>query len=232
MHEEHRKRMIDKLFKGKEILSDHEILEILLFYSIPRKNVNEVAHRLLDKYGSLKNCLSADKEDYLQIDGIGLKTADFLIIIGQVYKRIQDFRNKVPLIFTRENGVQMLKNCYRYLDEEKLIFIFLDGNSKVVLTKVLVKAEVCGDVDGYMSHLLKGAVVKRPYAVVISQNRLSGDCMPNEEDDRITEKVYMALRLQNIHLSDHIIIAGDNAYSYRDSGKLKTIAIVMDRFLF
>ena len=83
MHEGHRKRMIDKLLSDPNVLSDHELLEILLFYAIPRKNVNETAHNLLDALGNLQNVFSCDHESLADIDGIGDRSAALFVLINQ-----------------------------------------------------------------------------------------------------------------------------------------------------
>ena len=90
MHEGHRKRLIQKLLDKKEVLSDHELLEILLFFAIPRKNVNEEAHRLIDDFGSLKNVLNVDADTLESVEGIGEKSAVFLSLIGEIYRRADE----------------------------------------------------------------------------------------------------------------------------------------------
>ena len=97
MHEGHRQRLISKLIEGKTLLSDHEILEILLFYAIPRKNVNELAHKLITAFGSLQGCLDADYDSLLTVDGVGPKTATLIVTFGEILKRVNSSEDKKNL---------------------------------------------------------------------------------------------------------------------------------------
>ena len=78
MHEGHRQRMIARLEDHEESLLDHELLEILLFNAIPRKNTNEIAHALLEKFGSLSAIATAETKSIATVKGVGESTAAYL----------------------------------------------------------------------------------------------------------------------------------------------------------
>lgn len=222
MHEGHRQRLISKLIEGNTLLSDHEILEILLFYSIPRKNVNELAHRILDNFGTLKACLEADYHSLLVIKGVGHKTATFLVTIGEIFKRSMIDKNQLPTIFNYDNCKKMLIDSFKPFEEEKFVAFYLNKQGEIILRKIF-----CSHSDNMVNidigELLKGTLVKKPHSVVICHNHLSGNCKPSYSDDRATEKIYLSLKLNNITLYDHIIIADDNAYSYRAGDRLDSV---------
>ena len=89
MHEGHRKRMIERLENGEAGLSDHEILELLLFNAIPRKNTNEIAHALLNKFGSISAISRADLESLKAVEGIGEGTAAYLRCVFLLMERMK-----------------------------------------------------------------------------------------------------------------------------------------------
>ncbi len=107
MHEGHRARMRDKYLKsGISSLSEHEIAELLLFYSMPRVNTNEAAHRLIDTFGSLSNALDADAKDLINVKGIGEQTAVFLKLVKDIalYCQKDKWRERPVLRHTAEGG--------------------------------------------------------------------------------------------------------------------------------
>lgn len=222
MHEGHRKRMIDKLLFNKEALTDHELLEILLYYCIPRKNVNETAHRLLESFGSLKNVLQADQAALCAVDGIGEHSAAFFITLNEIQSRIHDDANRIPELISYESCKSYLINSFRGLKEEKFIALFLSKTGEVLYRKIFCShSEYMVNID--VSALFTGLPLRKPASVIISHNHLSGKAVPSASDDDATEKIYLSLKLNKISLNDHIIVADENTYSYRASGRLDEI---------
>ena len=227
MHEGHRERLISKLIEGKSLLSDHEILEILLFYSIPRKNVNELAHKLITAFGSLGNCFSADYNSLIAIDGVGHKTATFLITLGEIQSRIAKQNFNTHEIFSFDSCKQLLINSFRGLTEEKFGALFLDKQGKIVYRKIF-SSHSDHEVTVDVSELLKGVLSRNPHGVILCHNHLSNNPTPSDADDKSTQKIYMMLKLNNILLYDHIIVSGEKAYSYRVYDRLSPIIEKVD----
>ena len=222
MHEGHRERLISKLIEGSTILSDHEILEILLFYAIPRKNTNEQAHLLLDNFGSLKGCFNADYSALVAIQGIGHKTASFIVTLGEIFRRMEEDKHQLPTIFSYDACKQILIDSFKHLNEEKFVALFLNKSGEIILRKIFSShSDSMVNID--IAELLKGTFVKKPNSVVICHNHLSGNSKPSYSDDKATEKIYLTLKLNNIALNDHIIVAGDKTFSYRASDRLEKI---------
>ena len=91
IHENHRDRLRDMYLKGGfKNMAPHQILELMLFYAIPRKDTNPLAHKLIDTFGSLSGVLEADPQDLVAVDGVGKSTAAYLkmfIDVFQIYER-------------------------------------------------------------------------------------------------------------------------------------------------
>ncbi len=231
MHEGHRQRLIDKLINGKNILSDHEILEILLFFAIPRKNVNELSHKLLNEFGSLNGCLDANFRALCSIDGVGTKTAALLITVFEIHRRCNEQKDKLPIIFSFDGCKQMLVDSFRGSTEEKFVAFFLDKKGRILLRKIFC-SHSHNSVTFDTQEFLKGVTARNPHSVVVCHNHLSGNCEPSYYDDKATEQLYFSLKLVNITLSDHIIVADENTFSYRTTDRLASIIKKVDQIMF
>lgn len=228
MHEGHRERLISKLIEGNTLLSDHEVLEILLFYAIPRKNVNELAHKLISTFGSLSNCLNADYNSLMSVDGVGHKTATFLVTLSEIQSRIRMQNNNLPSIFSFDSCKQLLINSFRGLKEEKFGALFLDKQGKIIYRKLFSShSDFSVTVD--VAELLKGVLSRKPHSVILCHNHISGNPTPSEIDDKSTQKIYTILKLNDIALYDHIIVSDDKAYSYRVYDRLDDIKKKVDQ---
>lgn len=220
MHEGHRKRMIDKLLSDPSVLSDHELLEILLFFSIPRKNVNETAHNLLDCLGDLNNVMRCDGTTLSGIDGIGKRSATMFVLINEIYNRIQNSTGKKEPLSSYDITRKYLINSFRPLKEEYFLALYLDKQRILKFRRSFSShSEHMVNID--LSDLQKGLTTQKPYSVIIAHNHLSGSAKPSLFDDEATERITAVLNINGVLLDDHIIVAGDNTYSYRQSGKIE-----------
>lgn len=229
MHEGHRKRMLDKLLSDTDVLTDHELLEILLFYAIPRKNVNETAHNMLDALGTLSNVMNSDAQTLTDIEGVGERTAAFIVAINKIYTRAKEDIGKNPILISYDSCRKYLIDTFRGLNEEKFLALFLNKQGVLVMRKTFSShSEYTVNID--LSELQKGIAAKKPNSVIIAHNHLSGNPKPSVLDDETTEKLTAILKLNNVILSDHIIVAGDKTYSYRSAGKLDKYYRNMDLY--
>lgn len=220
LHSGHRERMMEKFLINKAALSDHEVLEMLLFYALPRINTNDIAHRLINTFGSLNNVFAADKDQLKAVKGVGEKAALQIMIVGDIINRLHVKNSKE----IRLNNFSALKE---YLDGqfdnkvERFLIILLDKKYKVIAQhdytdnrKEVVSAEIPEFASLLAAHKAEN--------VMLIHNHPSGDSKPSESDDTTTAQVAMICSMHGKRLVDHVIF-GDNLYSYRDSGKLQKI---------
>ena len=132
MHEGHRNRMLDRAKAGD--LQDHELLEILLFNPIPRKNTNETAHKLLATFGSLKNVLSAEEAELMRIEGVGKRTAQYLASVAELVSRVAAAPASSPAAFSFGNFSSYVRERFAGLTEEVMDFFCLDKFDKIKYT--------------------------------------------------------------------------------------------------
>ena len=221
MHEGHRERMRDKLFAHGEKLTDCEILEILLFDAISRKNTNPVAHLLLDSFGDLQSVFEATPRLLCTLAGIGPRTAEYIYLIGSIYRRISETpRNRIRL-YSAYDVSEHVRNRFASLAEERLEMYFTDEDGFVLCTKI-VAGEDCARVgisERQLDYLLKEIA---PQGVLLVHNHPSGVLSPSAQDDESLRKVFRNCNTYGVAVRDCVICAGGEIYSYYLSGRLES----------
>lgn len=220
LHHGHRKRLRER-FNSTPLrtLPDYEILEMILFYAIPRGDTKLTAKKLLAKFGSLSGVLNADSTDLHMMDGVGEGVSTLL-------KLLLDFSSRLSLPLDHKD-LQVLNNFPAVLSYLKLTIGFRKTECFKVLflnrKNVLIGDEIFegGTVDKvqiYPREVVKRALSYNASAVILVHNHPSGDCSPSKEDLEVTREIKTALNLVSINLHDHIIIAENNHYSFRNTG--------------
>ena len=219
IHEGHRARMKKKLLEnGERSLADHELLEVLLYYAIPRRDTNELAHRLLKQFGSLRGVLSAPVQELACVSGVGQQAALLLGMVPMLCRRAAQ-REKEQIL----NSVDA---CGAYFTEllgssrrEMLWQVCLDGKGKVLSSRCLAEGDVsmaAVSVRQVVEYALRDGAV----GVVLAHNHPSGVALPSQEDIATTRLIRDALRTMNIQLVDHIVVADGDYVSMAASGML------------
>lgn len=222
IHEGHRKRLRSKFIKNKELLSQHEILELLLGYSIARKDTNPLAHELINKFGSLLNVLSADPELLKGVDGISDTTSCLFSLIDHISTlKLNQKRKTVKL-----NNISTVKDFvipyYKNVDTEIFYAFFLDGNKKV-LGNVRYDSDKRDGVTINFEDLSKNIVAYKPKSIIVSHNHFAKYPYPSSEDDKTTAKLFAFLAFHKVALLDHLIISNKEVYSYFYDNRLQKI---------
>ena len=224
VHENHRQRLRDKFLTNPNSLNKHEILELLLFYAIPRKNVNPLAHVLLDKFGSISSVLNADANELKSVEGMGDSTTAFITILGKLLQVVaeEEIQDDVKL-FNLENVKKYLIKFFSNYDKEVFYAFFLSKTEKVI-AKVSYTSDKVDEINFLLSEFSRSFAHIKPHAVVIAHNHPSGNPEPSKKDDSATEKMYLMFSLNGVQLYDHVIVAGNKFYSYNSDGRLRKIA--------
>ncbi len=222
-HDGHRRRILEKLDSGT--LREHELLEILLFNAIPRRNTNDIAHRLLAAFGSIRGIFSASVQELERVDGVGKSVAAYLRCIGRFYETYSEQGERTfPERFEPESFLVFLREKYAPLDKEVLDFYFLDENRRITFCKrftsestrqVLIKPD-------RLTELLVSE--HKPYAVIAVHNHLNGSFFPSGADDGATRQFQLICSIHNVLFCDHYIFASGGIYSYYRSGRMQSIS--------
>lgn len=218
-HDGHRARMRER-FRGEGLdhFSEHEVLELLLYYSIPRINTNEIAHELLERFGSLSQVLDAQPEELERVEGIGASSATFLSLISQVVRYYHVNRME------HETILDTIEKCGRYLvpffygrRNETVFLLCLDAKCKLLCCRELGEGSV-NSAGVPVRKIVEVALGSNASSVVLAHNHPSGLALPSMEDMLTTRRVSTALDAVEITLVDHIVVADGDYVSMIQSG--------------
>ncbi len=218
MHEGHRERLrAEYLEHDGDGFPDHRFLELLLSYAIPRKDTNELAHRLLMRFGSLEAVLYAETAQLLSVEGVGENTAIFLNIQGEtvrrlMLRRLEDEQGRTllstPLLAARFAIARLSRRAY-----ENAELVCLNAKRRVERVEPLQRG-VVAELQIYPRHVAEIALLRRAHGVMLLHNHPSGNPTPSAEDRIATEAIRAALAPVDIALLDHIVVGEKSAYSF------------------
>ena len=219
IHEGHRSRMKARFRDhGLDNFGDVNVLELLLFYAIPRKDTNELAHARLDHFGSLDRVFEASCSELEAVQGIGENTALLITLVPQIARRyLMEKGNCLPTISCSADAGKYLVPRLMLEKDEKALLLCLDAK-KSVISCVNLGSGVVNAVDVNVRKVVESALRFRASSVILAHNHPGGVALPSREDERITREIASALKLVGIPLDDHIIVAGDDYVSFADSG--------------
>lgn len=223
-HKDHRDRVRKEFLQNgfSDFTPAHKIIEMLLFYSIPRKDTNELAHSLLDCFGSLSAMLEAPYEELMKVPGVGENTAALIKLILPICRMYQNDKNKNTNCFNSIDsiGEYLLKKYFGFSEE---VFAITTFNSKggIIAFDILNSGDV-SSVGVTTRNVIETVIKRKAVTAVISHNHPNGNALPSKSDIEMTERLSKALSHISVKLLDHIIIADNDfvslvqsqAYSY------------------
>ena len=223
IHENHRERVKKKFSDfGFEGWYDHEVLEMMLFYAIPRCDTNPIAHELLKEFGSLSAVLDANAEQLEKIPGIGKSAAVYLSALGKlnkVYTRSKWNDSKTVLSNVTSAGLF----CADFIGnetEEVLALVCLDSQKCIKKSTILARG-VVDKVHIDIRKIVENVVSVNAKHVVLCHNHPSGVLQPSYEDIEMTKNILKALKPLEIEMIDHIIVCGKGYTSLAERGFLE-----------
>lgn len=222
LHEGHRTRLRERAIEnGLDSFNEHQILELILSFYLPRVDTNPIAHKLILEFGSLGAVLEAKAEDLVKIQGMGEKAATFLHLIPQILKAYKKSKMSEGFVVTTPKNVfDYLGEVMQYVPHEEFYVICVDGKSKVLNTKLLSKG-TNSQVELNMQQITKTALQLNASGIILVHNHPSGTSEPSLEDISLTKKAYLALSLNGICVMDHLIIGKNDYYSFNKQGYFK-----------
>lgn len=213
----HRKRLRTRYINaGISAFSDHEILELLLAYSIPRMDTKEIAKKLLNQFGSLKSVLSQPPEMLQKVDGMGEASSILLNITGSV-GTVAARPKKGEILDSFERVQEYLRKRFRFQRKEQLIALLLDSSNRLLATKTIDM----GTVDRAVVHprnLVEKVIQTGATALILVHNHPGGRTEPSREDLELTKQLAKLGRSLAFQVLDHLIVAGDSICSMKQLG--------------
>lgn len=217
----HRSRLINKMrHKGPDALSDQEVLEALLFFNYRRQDVKPIVKRLFNHYPDLTALLNAPRHVLYQIKQFGPTAADLLQIVTTLHKRLDEQALRDGDILSNWEAVKSF--CIRrlgHLKIEKFMVIYLDSQNRVI-TDEIVSSGTVNKTAVFPRELVRQALTHQASAVIIVHNHPNHTTRASQADIDMTKRLHDALRLVDISLHDHLIVAGSACVSFKTQGLL------------
>lgn len=218
----HRKRLRNRFNKtGIESLQEYEILELLLTYVLPRRDVKNIAKELLDKFGSIKGIFEASEEDLKTVPYVKEKFVTLIKLVKEInaiYKKQK--AEEIPVF----NNIEMIANyCIEKFGdkkEEEFHVIFLDSGLRIISEKSFPAKELnfSGTIDKtvvYPRKIVEEGLKQKAYALIIVHNHPNGLLEPSEYDKNLTKLIDTATRLIGMVLVDHLIVTSKDYFSFK-----------------
>ena len=236
-HSGHRARLRDRVRKeGLDHFQNYQVLEYALTFTIPYKDTNVVAHKLINKFGSLAGVLEADEEDLKTVDGISEVSAHFLANLLKIYHFYEKDKvgQKVKIISPLDS-YNFVKQFLKGKLVEEIYIVCVNANNKVEAVEKIAEGsanETTVSIRKIIERMTKAKVGN----VIVAHNHPKGSHEPSKQDDYFTKSLLIALTLNGYHFMDHIIIGEKDEivdydengypivssyYSYRNSGRME-----------
>ncbi|MBO5892059.1 MAG: DNA repair protein RadC [Oscillospiraceae bacterium] len=220
IHDGHRQRLKNRfLSEGLDNFEELQVLELLLFYCIPRQDTNPIAHRLLDDFGSFAQVMEASPEELKKVSGIGDSVATFLSLVTAAgrYYSVKQQNAEVKILSDLEDCGKYLTPYFRSRRNETVFLLCLDAKCKVLCCKEVGEGSV-NSAAVPIRRIVEMALGANATSVVLAHNHPSGVALPSNEDVQTTFRLAMALNSVEITLIDHMVVADDDFVSMRQSG--------------
>ena len=223
IHDGHRSRMKHQLVEhGLDTMRDHEVLELLLFYAIPRRDTNELAHNILDHFGTLADVFEATPQELMRVPGVGEHAACLLHLIPQVNRRYlisRESRNCARTLCTFEQVRDYVQAHLMYERVESMYAICLDSSDRLLHCRRFNQGTV-NAVDLNIRRLIEYALKYNTVSLLLAHNHPDAISFPSEADIETTLRIRTALENVGVFLLDHVIVGTDGYISMVESGLL------------
>lgn len=233
MHEGHRQRLRERFrLEGLEHFAPHEVLELILFYARARGDVNPLAHRLLETFGSLKGVLEAPVDQLCLVDGVGQETATLLSLMVPVFRRyalcLCEEKTTLNNFIAAEEYCRALLTGMR---KERFYMVALSAQMRVIGHR-LVSEGTLTEVPAYPRLIVETALNYNAHSVVLCHNHPAGEPMPSRGDIEVTYSLDKVLASLNIMLLDHVVVGDGGTYSMVRHGDYRCSIMADEKLAF
>ena len=214
----HRDRLRRKYLENSaNLVYDYEVLELLLTYAIPRKDVKPIAKELLERFGSIEKVFSPSARQLSAIKGIGPNTAVLITLVKDIQSRCEKSKNEnVKYVESSKSAVEYFKNLLKSETREKFLAASIDNSNRIISCRTLASGDM-NHIDINPRDIIETVLLDNASRVIIAHNHPGGMAEPSAADIDLTLNVRNILTSVNVELSDHIIIGENSALSMRES---------------
>lgn len=219
LHEKHKYRLRKK-FLENEYLYEHELLELVLSYCIVRGNTNDLAHRLINAFGSLHGVFEASVQDLMLIDGVGERCATFLKMQNELLRAYFESKYKPDSkVYSPDNIIPYLKGLFFGRTEEMLYLVCVDDRKRVVKVKLACRGVNSMNTDFRL--IVHELLATQSTGCILAHNHPNGILKASQEDITCTQIMKKYLSRIDIELIDHFIFAENKCISIFDEPAFK-----------
>lgn len=213
-HAGHRQRMRERFLKqGLDGFAPHEVLELMLFYAIPQRNVNPLAHRLIDHFGSFHAVLDAPVEELMKVEGVGEYAAALVSLFSHVARRLEKSRSgTLEVLSNRRMAEEHCRRLLGGLRQEHFYVVCLNGQMQVI-QDVLIARGSLSEVQAYPRQVVEAVLRHNAHSVVLCHNHPGGSIVPSQQDMDVTRTLMNILQGIEVRMIDHIIVADNRTLS-------------------
>jgi DNA repair protein RadC len=215
--------MRERFAMAKKSLGDYELLEMLLFLAIPRKNTRDLAKMLMKKFGSLREVLNADENQLTSLDGIGSRAVEVIELFHEMIVRVErdDIGTRPIIRLDRLRAVE--KYCRArlgYLTHEEMLVLFL-SSSMGLMGEEIVNVGNQSEIRVYKNIIITRATQNGASGIIVVHNHPSDNPQPSEADIEVTAGLRDILEKVGLKLHDHLIVTRNHSFSFSREGLLE-----------
>ena len=216
VHSGHRQRMRDRFLKnGLSSFEKHEVMELLLYYSVPRVDTNELAHRLINKFKTVGRVLRASHEELMSVEGVGESTATYLSLLNETVRYVGvESSMEMEYLSNVDEYACYLKKLFTGMNNEAVYLLCLDAKRMVIGHYLICSGSVLSASVPTRTIMAKALSCNAVYAI-LAHNHPGGLAIPSPEDEEATRYIEMMLQGIDVTLLDHIIISDDDHISLK-----------------
>ncbi len=217
----HRDRLRKKLLLSSDSLADYELLELLLTYSIPRKDVKPLAKQLIEHFKNIHGVMNASSEALLEVSGISENTAILIKLIRELDTRslVMQLQQK-NAIRSPKDVLDFARKKLGHLVDEAFMVIYINARNKIENYEI-VNEGTTDKVVIYPRNIIRNALKHNATGIILIHNHPSGESEPSGSDIRITGDIITAATAMDIRVLDHLIISTEGSFSFAENNLME-----------
>ncbi len=217
LHKGHRRRLKQRFLVSEgEGFNEHELLELLLFYAVPRRNTNDTAHRLIERFGSVNSMAEASLDELRHVYGVGNDSAIIIktiLLLAKAYAKQE--QRSAKRIESLKDAAEVANSFIMGAIKEVAFCIFVDNYDNLIDISAVAIGSI-NEVKPIIRNVIELSILKRATSVYFVHNHPSGCLIPSQSDIEFTSLLKREMEIIGIRLEDHLIVDGRSYRSIKE----------------